>query len=163
MLIQINNVGFNFYENIPLEERKLHVISYDFQIQDANKKYILVNHKLTPFFLTEKGKIWKAMCIVSLSSNVSSGNVTIEKLHSDLLWELDLSTGKWVARTKINLTEREIEILRYYHRRLTIHETSEKIFISIDTVKFHRRKLFEKLGVGNMNEALTFALNNRLL
>ncbi|WP_343558866.1 LuxR C-terminal-related transcriptional regulator [Sphingobacterium sp.] len=163
MLIQINNAGFNFYENIPLEERKQHVISYDFQIQDANKKYILINHKLTPFFLTEEGKIWKAMCIVSLSSNISSGNVTIEKLHSDLLWELDLLSGKWIARTKVNLTEREIEILRYYHRGLTIHETSEKIFISIDTVKFHRRKLFEKLGVGNMNEALTFALNNRLL
>ncbi|WP_223583002.1 LuxR C-terminal-related transcriptional regulator [Sphingobacterium sp. GVS05A] len=63
----------------------------------------------------------------------------------------------------MNLTEREIEILRYYHRGLTIYETSKKIFISIDTVKFHRRKLFEKLGVGNMNEALTFALNNRLL
>ncbi|WP_312192935.1 LuxR C-terminal-related transcriptional regulator [Sphingobacterium sp.] len=37
------------------------------------------------------------------------------------------------------------------------------MFVSIDTVKFHRRKLFEKLGVNNMNEALVFALNNRLL
>ncbi|WP_104381150.1 response regulator transcription factor [Sphingobacterium sp. HMA12] len=163
MLIQINNAGFSFYEKIPVEERKLYVISYDFQIQDADKKYILINHKLTPFFLTEQGKIWKAMCIVSLSSNISSGNVNIEKLHSDLQWQLDLQTNKWIARTKINLTAREIEILRYYHRGLTIHETSEKIFISIDTVKFHRRKLFEKLGVSNMNEALTFALNNRLL
>ena len=90
MLININNAGFSFYETIPLEERKLYVISYDFQIQDASKKYILINHKLTPFFLTEEGKIWKAMCIVSLSSKISSGNVTIEKLHSDLIWHLDL-------------------------------------------------------------------------
>ncbi|MGE8426239.1 MAG: hypothetical protein ACN6O7_00110 [Sphingobacterium sp.] len=30
-------------------------------------------------------------------------------------------------------------------------------------MKFHRRKLFEKLEVSNMNEALVFALNNRLL
>ncbi|QIH34646.1 LuxR C-terminal-related transcriptional regulator [Sphingobacterium sp. DR205] len=163
MLIQINNAGFDFYQKIPLKERKLYVISYDFQIQDANKKYILINHKLTPCFLTEDGKIWKAICIVSLSSNVSSGNVTIEKLHADQLWELDLQTDRWSARRKINLSEREIEILRYYHRGLTIHETSEKIFVSIDTVKFHRRKLFEKLGVSNMNEALHFALNNRLL
>ena len=163
MLIQINNAGFDFYQKIPLEERKLYVISYDFQIQDANKKYILINHKLTPCFLTEEGKIWKAICIVSLSSNVSSGNVTIEKLHADQLWELDLLTDRWSARRKTNLNEREIEILRYYHRGLTIHETSEKIFVSIDTVKFHRRKLFEKLGVSNMNEALHFALNNRLL
>ncbi|MCW8311215.1 LuxR C-terminal-related transcriptional regulator [Sphingobacterium sp. InxBP1] len=163
MLININNAGFSFYETIPLEERKLYVISYDFQIQDASKKYILINHKLTPFFLTEEGKIWKAMCIVSLSSKISSGNVTIEKLHSDLIWHLDLSTNKWVAHTRVNLTQREIEILRYYHRGLSIHETSKKIFISIDTVKFHRRKLFEKLGVSNMSEALAFALNNRLL
>ncbi|MDF2474716.1 MAG: helix-turn-helix transcriptional regulator [Sphingobacterium sp.] len=163
MLIQINNAGFDFYQKIPLEERKLYVISYDFQIQDANKKYILINHKLTPCFLTEEGKIWKAICIVSLSSNVSSGNVTIEKLHADQLWELDLLTDRWSARRKTYLSEREIEILRYYHRGLTIHETSEKIFVSIDTVKFHRRKLFEKLGVSNMNEALHFALNNKLL
>jgi len=163
MLIDINEAGFNFYEKIPLEERKLYVISYDFQIQNASGKYILVNHKLTPVFLTEEGKIWKAICIVSLSSNLSSGNVTIEKLHSDLLWKLDRSRGKWVPQKKINLTEREVEILRFYHRGLTILETSEKIFLSIDTVKFHRRKLFEKLGVNNMGEALVFALSNRLL
>ncbi|MGE8429673.1 MAG: LuxR C-terminal-related transcriptional regulator [Sphingobacterium sp.] len=141
MLIDINEAGFNFYEKIPLEERKLYVISYDFQIQNASGKYILVNHKLTPVFLTEGGKIWKAICIVSLSSNLSSGNVTIEKLNSDLLWKLDRSNVKWVPQKKINLTEREVEILRFYHRGLTILETSEKIFLSIDTVKFHRRKL----------------------
>ena len=163
MLITINEAGFSFYEKIPIEERKLYVISYDFQIQNANGKFILVNHKLTPIFLTEEGKIWKAICIVSLSSNVSSGNVIIEKLQSDLLWQLDLSLGKWIPQKKINLTEREIEILRFYHRGLTIHETSERIFVSIDTVKFHKRKLFEKLGVNNMNEALVFALSNRLL
>ncbi|WON93336.1 response regulator transcription factor [Sphingobacterium sp. Lzh-3] len=163
MLININEAGFSFYEKIPIEERKLYVISYDFQIQNASNKAILINHKLTPVFLTEEGKIWKAICIVSLSTNVSSGNVTIEKLNADLLWELDLLTGKWISRSKVNLTEREIEILRFYHRGLTIHETSERIFVSIDTVKFHRRKLFEKLGVSNMNEALVIALNNRLL
>ncbi|MGE8426238.1 MAG: hypothetical protein ACN6O7_00105 [Sphingobacterium sp.] len=75
---------------------------------------------MTPVFLTEEGKIWKAICIVSLSTNVSSGNVTIEKLHSNLVWELDLLTGKWNSQKKINLTEREIEILRFYHRGLTI-------------------------------------------
>lgn len=163
MLININEAGFSFYEKLPLEERKSYVISYDFQIQHASNRPVLINHKLTPVFLTEEGKIWKAICIVSLSTNVSSGNVVIEKLQADLLWELDLLTGRWICRKKINLTAREIEILRFYHRGLSIQETSERIFVSIDTVKFHRRKLFEKLGVSNMNEALVIALNNRLL
>jgi len=163
MLIRINEAGFSFYEKIPVDERKLYVISYDFQLRDLQNKTILINHKLTPVFLTEEGRMWKAMCIVSLSSNLSSGNVTVEKLHSNLLWKLDLATGSWEKQNKINLTQREIEILRYYHRGLTIHETSEKIFVSMDTVKFHRRKLFEKLGVNHMNEALVYAISNRLL
>ena len=46
---------------------------------------------------------------------------------------------------------------------LTINEIAEKIFISPDTVKFHRRKLFEKMGVDNITEALSYATNNKLL
>ncbi|MDE5432217.1 response regulator transcription factor [Elizabethkingia meningoseptica] len=163
MLIKINNLGFEFYEKIPLEERKQYVISYDFHIRDANGKFILINHKLTPVFLTEEGKIWKSMCVVSLSTKVSSGNVTIGRLNSDLLWELNLMTNKWTEHKKTNLTERETEMLRLYNRGLTINEIAEKIFLSVDTVKFHRRKLFDKLEVNNISEALAYAINNKLL
>ncbi|KFC37401.1 LuxR family transcriptional regulator [Elizabethkingia anophelis] len=163
MLIDINNSGFEFYEKIPLEERKQYVISYDFHIQNANGKFILINHKLTPVFLTEEGKIWKSMCVVSLSTNTSSGNVTIGKLNSDLLWEMNLVTNKWSERKKTNLTERETEILRFYNQGLSINEIAEKIFISVDTVKFHRRKLFDKLEVNNINEALAYVIHHKLL
>lgn len=71
--------------------------------------------------------------------------MTIGKLNSDLLWEMDLMTNKWSERKKTNLTERETEILRFYNQGLSINEIAEKIFISVDTVKFHRRKLFDKL------------------
>ncbi|HAY3533446.1 TPA: response regulator transcription factor [Elizabethkingia anophelis] len=163
MLIDINNSGFEFYEKIPLEERKQYVISYDFHIKNASGKFILINHKLTPVFLTEEGKIWKSMCVVSLSTNTSSGNVTIGKLNSDLLWEMDLVTNKWSERKKTNLTERETEILRFYNQGLSINEIAEKIFISVDTVKFHRRKLFDKLEVNNINEALAYVIHHKLL
>jgi DNA-binding NarL/FixJ family response regulator len=46
---------------------------------------------------------------------------------------------------------------------LTINEIAERIFLSVDTVKFHRRKLFEKIDVHNITEALAFAINNKLL
>ena len=66
------------------------------------------------------------MCVVSLSTNTSSGNVTIGKLNSDLLWEMDLMTNKWSERKKTNLTERETEILRFYNQGLSINEIAEK-------------------------------------
>ncbi|WP_184165206.1 response regulator transcription factor [Chryseobacterium shigense] len=163
LLITINEIGFNFYESIPIEERKQHTISYDFHLVKKNKKSILVNHKLTPLFLTEDGKIWKAICIVSLSQNNSSGNIQIFKDGSDTIWKFNLSENEWIKKTKIKLTDREIEILLLYAQGLTINDIAEKIYLTADTIKFHRRKLFDKIGVQNITEALSYATNNKLI
>ena len=74
-----------------------------------------------------------------------------------------MERNKWVEEAKAKLSDREIEILRLYARGLTITEIAEQIFVSADTVKFHRRKLFEKIGVQNITEALAYATNNKLL
>lgn len=163
LLLKINEIGFDFYEKLPIDERKDYTISYDFHIINEKKHSILINHKLTPIFLNEEGKIWKAMCIVSLSPNHSSGNITISKQNSDVIWKFNLKENKWEGEERIKLSDRETEILRLYAGGLTITEIADKIFVSPDTVKFHRRKLFEKIGVQNITEALSYATNNKLL
>lgn len=163
LLLKINEIGFEFYDKLPIEDRKNYSISYDFHITNEKKNTILINHKLTPMFLNEEGKIWKAMCIVSLSPNHSSGNIIISKQDSDIVWKFNLNSNKWEKEEKIKLSDRETEILRLYARGLTITEIAEKIFVSADTVKFHRRKLFEKICVQNITEALSYATNNKLL
>lgn len=64
---------------------------------------------------------------------------------------------------KISLSDREREILYFSIQGFTINDIAQRIFVSTDTVKFHRRKLFEKLGLANITEAISFATNNRLL
>ncbi|MCT2406842.1 helix-turn-helix transcriptional regulator [Chryseobacterium antibioticum] len=163
LLIMINEAGFEFYENIPVDERKLYSISYDFYLINGKKNRVLVNHKLTPMFLTEGGQIWKALCIVSLSNNTSSGNVVVSREGSDALWKYDPEVNRWEKDEKIRLSQREYEILSLYASGLTINEIGEKLFISADTVKFHRKKLFEKIGVNNIAEALAYVKTNKLL
>ncbi|KMQ60215.1 LuxR family transcriptional regulator [Chryseobacterium angstadtii] len=163
LLIKINEAGFEFYENIPVHERKLYSISYDFSLINSKKNKVLVNHKLTPMFLTEEGQIWKALCIVSLSNNTSSGNVVVSREGSEAFWKYDVEANRWEKEEKIKLSQREYEILSLYASGLTINEISDKIFISADTVKFHRKKLFDKIGVNNIAEALAFAKTNKLL
>ena len=163
LLLRINEIGFNFYQSIVVEERKKYTISYDFHLVKGNKKSILINHKLTPLFLTDEGKIWKAMCIVSLSQNNSSGNIQIFKEGSDEIWRFDLSENEWIKNIKVKLTEREIEILLLHAQGLTISEIADKIYLTPDTIKFHRRKLFEKFAVQNITEALAYAINNKLI
>lgn len=163
LLLKLNTVGFDFYETLPLEDRKDYSISYDFHLTNNEGKLILIHQKLTPIFLTENGKIWKAICLVSLSKEQNSGNIIIQRNRYNEAYEYDLINSCWKHIEKIKLSVREKEILRYSIRGYSIHEISEKLFISPETVKFHRRKLFEKLEVSNISEAISYATQNQLI
>ena len=163
LLLKINTVGFDFYEKIPLEQRKFHTISYDYHLKNQEGKIFLINQKLTPLFLTDDGKIWKAICIISLSNEQDSGNIKIYKKGENKIFRYDLEGDFWKTEEKINLSDREKEVLRFSIRGFTINEIAENIFVSPDTVKFHRRKLFNKLEVANISEAIVFATNNKLI
>lgn len=163
LLMKINDAGFSFYERIPVEERKLYTISYDFHLINERNKPVLINHKLTPIFLNEKGQIWKAMCIVALSPNQTEGNITISKQGCEDFWKFNLDTNTWEKEQKVKLSEREFNILELSARGFTINEIAEKIFASTDTVKFHRRKIFDKFNVQSISEALSYAKINKLI
>ncbi|TXK75105.1 response regulator transcription factor [Mesonia sp. HuA40] len=163
LLVKINTIGFDFYDKIPLPERKEYTISYDFHLKTPSGKPILINQKLTPLFLTEKGKIWKAMCLVSLSNEKESGNIQITRKGYQQVFIYDLKGSFWKVNEKRMLTEQEIEVLQLSARGFTIQQISETICLSTDTVKYHRKKLYEKLGVTNISEAIVYATNNRLI
>jgi tetratricopeptide (TPR) repeat protein len=57
------------------------------------------------------------------------------------------------------LSEREFEILTHALSNLNNSEIAEKVFVSVNTVKYHLKNIYEKLGVTNRKEAMQFALN----
>lgn len=54
----------------------------------------------------------------------------------------------WVINTQ-KLTVREIEIIGLVMQGYTNHEIAEKLFISYETVKSHRKHILEKTGAKN--------------
>ena len=54
---------------------------------------------------------------------------------------------------KVNLTERECNVLFYLAQGLTNEEISNKLHISVHTVKAHLEAIYEKLGVSNRVQA----------
>ena len=59
-----------------------------------------------------------------------------------------------------SLSDREFEILKFALTDLSNVEIAEKTFISVNTVKFHLKNIYEKLGVKNRKEALQLALKS---
>ena len=163
LLDLINNAGFDFYKKLPGNAKKLYSITYDFHLTNKDGKHVLINHKLTPLFLTTDDQLWKAMCIVSISHHKNAGNVYIHKQGTDETWELNVKNSIWYKKEKPKLTKREIEILRLHAQGLTISEIAERIFVSPDTVKYYRRRIFERLGVNNIVEALSYTVSNKII
>lgn len=163
LIVKINHLTHDFFEQTPNEERTDYTISYDFHMKSDTNKRILLHHKLTPIILSESGKLWKAICAVSLSTERIAGNIKASKTGSTETLEFNLSKNQWKTVEKIKLSIREREILQLSIRGFTINEIADKNFVSPDTIKFHRKKMFSKMNVHNMSEAIFYAANNKLI
>ena len=55
------------------------------------------------------------------------------------------------------LTERERDVLRFLPSRLTVSEIADELYVSVNTLKFHLKVIYRKLGVGSRAEAAELA------
>ena len=51
------------------------------------------------------------------------------------------------------LTERELDVVRFLPSRLTVREIVDELYISQNTLKFHLKVIYRKLGVSSRAEA----------
>jgi LuxR family maltose regulon positive regulatory protein len=56
-----------------------------------------------------------------------------------------------------SLTDRERDVLRFLASRLTVREIADELFLSINTLKFHLKAIYRKLGVNSRAEAVDAA------
>ena len=63
----------------------------------------------------------------------------------------------------IKLTEKELEVLSLAIKGMNNKQISEKIFITVYTVKAHLSSAMRKLGVTNRTEACYMVLKNHLI
>lgn len=75
-----------------------------------------------------------------------------------------VNTKKTKTKTteKLNLTEREVQIIQLTCEELTAAEIGDKLSISARTVEGYKRKLLEKTGTKNMAGLVIFAIKNGL-
>jgi LuxR family maltose regulon positive regulatory protein len=56
-----------------------------------------------------------------------------------------------------HLTDREVQVLKMLPSRLTLREIADELSISVNTLKFHLRLVYRKLGVASRAEAAEVA------
>jgi DNA-binding NarL/FixJ family response regulator len=88
----------------------------------------------------------------------------IESIFEGQLWVSRKVLSRIVRTTIQNgispkLTARESEILRLVSQGLKNQEIADRLFISRDTVRWHLRSLYSKIGVANRTGAMRYALS----
>ena len=163
MLLEINEAGFDLYNQLPIENRLDCIIEYDFHIVLPGGRAHLIHHKLTPMLLDREGNLWLALCVVSPSVSKEAGNVIFSSKGGAEKYAYSFVSKRWRKCQAVELTERETDILRLSVQGMTSNEIAERLYIDVNTVKFHKKSLFYKLNVHNITEAIGRASNLRLI
>lgn len=61
-----------------------------------------------------------------------------------------------------NLSTRELEVMKMVYQRYTVEDISERLFISIETVKNHRKNSLRRLNLKSTADFIDYAHRNNL-
>lgn len=154
--------GFKFYYNLPKEDRLKYTLSYYFNSL-INKDKILLNHKITPVKLNKKNEIWLCLCVATIANKGVNKEIEIKNIETSQRFIYNKGSRKWVEHLPVMLTEKEISILRLSMQGYTNLEIGNIMHFDINTIKFHKKRIFSKLNVSKIQDAISYAINNKLL
>ncbi len=158
----INGVSvLKILNNFSIDEKFNHKLISEYRMLNVQNQYVRLVEQYQVLELDSYGQIWLMLNIVDVSPNQEE----LKEIKSQLV---NFRTGKIipmeVPRTvQVELTIREIEILKHVKDGLLSKEISNKLSISVHTVNTHRQRFLEKLGANNSMEAVIFAAKYGLL
>ena len=100
-------------------------------------------------------EILKALQNIAEEKHYFSKEAT-DVVMSDMMNEKNKKTSS----QNVNLTDREIDVLKLIAKEHTNQEIADQLFISIRTVDAHRRNLLQKIGARNAAGLAIYAINH---
>jgi len=158
----LNSISiFKIFDQLSRDEKLNHKSIYEYRMLNTMGKYIRLIDQYQILELDQKGQIWLMFGIVDISPNQAEN----EQVKCQLL---NFRTGNFIPletplKPELELTKREIEILKLVKSGFLSKEISDKLSISVHTVNTHRQRFLEKLGANNSFEAVMFASKFGLL
>ncbi|GAB3986416.1 LuxR C-terminal-related transcriptional regulator [Spirosoma daeguense] len=160
--LALNGISaFKIFNAFSSDEKLNHKVIYEYQMLNAEDKYVRLIEQYQVLELDKTGQIWLMLSIVDVSPNQETDGPVKSQL-------LNFRTGNFVPfdieqKAALELTKREIEILKLVKQGYLSKEISDKLAISVHTVNTHRQRFLEKLGANNSLEAVIFASKFGLL
>ncbi|QNN43129.1 DNA-binding response regulator [Pedobacter roseus] len=117
-------------------------------------RFLIINHAFEIYagsiaiIFTALGT-WLALKLTKPKTILIEKQVFIEQPEKFILNES--------ALTRLNISKRELEVLQLISEGLSNQEIAERLFVSLNTIKTHNARLFEKLEVKRRTQAIEAA------
>jgi DNA-binding CsgD family transcriptional regulator len=140
--------------------------------EDTFKKYTDASNymSLCRDFLVDKGYSFGFVsngitCLLDFASPIMKRSQYTETILKYITPHFDQALRRLFLQnsTKIILTPREQEILKWISSGKQNWDISVILSISIETIKFHVKNIYKKLGATNRAEAVAMAIQNNLI
>lgn len=155
-LFELHRAGFELFGKLPMASRRSCVVFCDFHLVNDGFK-VLINHRQTPLVLTEAGELWLALCLNSLSPHKSVGHAEFRIDRDNKVWEYSFDAHQWHQKDIVVLSSEEKKLLFYAAQGYSREEIAVRLHKSVNTVKLYRKKMFERMKVSNITEAISYA------
>lgn len=160
---KIKKITFQYIHALPVERRDKFAGYVNHHYIHKTGRRLNVEIHLTPFLFSPEGLLWMSIARMSLSTKAQNVCYYIEQTDTGEKLEYSFEKDCLVPMKITNLTDMEKKVLILNSRGYTEQEIADKMFISSNTIKTHKRHIFEKTNTKNFSEAFVYADTHRLL
>ena len=155
------------YDNIGGHNILKYKMSYCFRFKTADDRYQLFQHQAIVLSVDENGAFGKSLNIHTNINHITEHNshkVTLMGIMGDNSFvQLDLKPTTSPTSSVSVFSKREKQIIRLIADGLKNKEIAEKLFISLHTVKNHRKAILEKAAVNSSSELIAKCITEGLI
>ena len=160
LLLLRNNYPLNGH-TMENEDYKTHVCTIDYPITIRGRDFF-INQKFTPLVMRSDGITKIGLFVFNPSTRTEMECFIIAQ--SGMRWRFNFQTGQFHSYD-LNKTLSIVEklIIQRMRKGMTNEQIADNLNLSVPTIKTHRMRIFKKLNVKTMSEALTLIGNYHLL
>ena len=156
-----------FYSVLGRENILKYKVCYCFRSKVADGSYQLFQHQAIVLTVDEKGGIGKSLNIhtnINHITKVNNHKVHIIGIDNETeVIELNVKEGNDKLNYSSFFSKRESQIINLITLGFKNDEIAEKLFISVFTVKNHRKNILQKAGVKSSAELIAKCINEGLI
>jgi len=146
---KMNAAAHNVFFRYPISQRTKLVASYDLAVVTADKRELVLHHKVVPYALCKNGNLWLRLCHVIVSASKQKKNEAFFT-NTETNERYVFSGNQLVLSDRIDVTPEDVQVLEWLTKGFSDREICLMLEnSSINTFKSKKQRLFEKLDVTN--------------